>query len=155
MAGVLPVCGRVPGCEAMLRPDYRFCSQTVTVYNAYGPPSARQYKRTVIVRGAFLDHNRQWKENRRGVSAASPFLLVIPQGAGGQTYVPHQTFTGAEGSYTLAKGDKVLEGEGPEIATAAEWAALIPASVAGLVVIGSVDAKRGPGGKIVHIEGGS
>ena len=50
-------------------------------------------------------------------------------------------------------GDKVLLGSGPEIATREEWTDLIPAKVAGLVVVSYVDPKYW-NGKLIHTEAG-
>ena len=50
-------------------------------------------------------------------------------------------------------GDKVLLGEGPEIATREEWAGFIPAKVPGLVVVKYVDPKYWQG-RLIHVEAG-
>lgn len=113
--------------------DYRLCNQTVTVYhdNLDGT-----YTRTVIERGAFLDFKKTQNVEKTGSKEANSFLLVIPGGP-----------------VRVSVGDKVLHGKGPEIATREEWAAFIPAKVAGLVVVRHVDPKYWHG-CIVHTEAG-
>ena len=50
-------------------------------------------------------------------------------------------------------GDKVLLGEGPEIATQGAWLAHVPVKVPGLVVVDYVDLKYW-NGQLVHTEAG-
>lgn len=120
----------------MLRPtcpvDYRLCNQTVTIYHWDGKET---YTRKVI-RNAFLDFKKTQNVDKTGSHEANAFLLIVP----GPT-VP------------VAVGDKVLLGEGPEVATREEWAALIPSKVEGLVVVKYVDPKYWHG-CIVHTEAG-
>ena len=112
--------------------DYRMCDQTVTVYHWDG---GAEYTRNVI-ENAFLDMKKVQNVDKTGSSETNNFLLVIP----GST-VP------------VAVGDKVLLGEGPEIATREAWAAFIPVKVPGLVVVKCVDPKYWRG-SIVHTEAG-
>lgn len=111
--------------------DYRLCNQTVTVYHKDGD----QYLRTVYDR-AFLDFKKAQNVDKTGSREANSFLLVIP--------CDHQI---------LYPKDKVLLGEGPEIATREVWAEFIPAKVSGLVVVEYVDPKYWRG-KMVHMEAG-
>ena len=112
--------------------DYsKLCRQTVTVYHR----TPNGITRTVHKR-AFLDHKKTHSVEKTGSKEANSFLLVIP---------------GA--SVPVAVGDKVLAGEGPEIATREAWAAFIPAKVPGLVVVKYVDPKYWHG-SIVHMEAG-
>lgn len=113
--------------------DYRLCNQTVTIYHWDG---ANTYTRKVIKDGAFLDFKKTQNVEKTGSSEANSFLLVIP---------------GA--SVPVAVGDKVLHGEGPEVASREEWAAFIPAKVEGLVVVKYVDPKYWHG-VVVHTEAG-
>lgn len=113
--------------------DYRLCNQTVTLYHWDG---GNTYTRKVIKEGAFLDFRKTQNVDKTGSKEANSFLLVIP----GET-VP------------VAVGDKVMHGEGPEITTREEWAALIPAKVPGLVVVKYVDPKYWHGA-VVHTEAG-
>ena len=111
---------------------YRFCNQTVTVYHH---ASIDQIERTVYT-NAFLDRQKVLNINKTGSAESNGFLLVIP------------------GNPPIQVGDKVLEGEGDAISTDAEWRALIPTRVPGLVVIKQVDPKRDGKGNIVHVEAG-
>lgn len=113
--------------------DYRLCNQTVTIYHWDGKET---YTRTVIEEGSFLDFKKTQNVDKTGSKEANAFLLVVP----GPT-VP------------VAVGDKVLLGEGPEVATREEWASLIPSKVEGLVVVKYVDPKYWCG-SIVHTEAG-
>lgn len=113
--------------------DYSLCNQTVTVYHWDG---AATYTRKVIREGAFLDFRKTANVDKTGQREANSFLLVIP----GDTVL-------------VAAGDKVLLGEGPEIADRDAWAALVPAKVQGLVVIKYVDPKYYHG-VLVHTEAG-
>lgn len=113
--------------------DYRLCNQTVTIYHWDG---ASTYTRKVIKDGAFLDFKKTQNVEKTGSEEVNSFLLVIP---------------GA--SVPVAVGDKVLCGEGPEVASREEWAAFIPAKVEGLCVVKYVDPKYWRG-SVVHTEAG-
>lgn len=116
----------------MARDRYRLCDQTVTVYHREGTD---QITRTVFGR-AFLDFRKNLGIDKTGSAEANAFLLVIPGD-----------------SVACAVGDKVILGEGPEVATDREWGAFIPAKVANLVVVRHVDPKYYRG-RIVHTEAG-
>ena len=120
----------------MLKPacpmDYRLCSQTVTIYHRDG---GETYTRTVV-RNAFLDFKKNRNVDKTGSKEANAFLLVVP---GSQV--------------TVAVGDKVLHGEGPELASREEWAALIPSKAEGLAVVKYVDRKYW-NGAVAHTEAG-
>lgn len=111
--------------------DYRLCNQTVTVYHQEGSA----YNRTVYKR-AFLDFHKTLTVDKTGSQEANSFLLVIP-GAVQAVFVE----------------DKVLLGEGPEIADSKAWAAFNPKEVPGLVVVKYVDPKYW-NGEMVHTEAG-
>ena len=124
---------------------YFLCNQTITVY------SAKDYHETVI-HGAFMDFNRQWKENDTGMTGQSQCLVVIPQGADGKTFVPEHSFSSLLDTYTISKNDKILLGEGTAITTKEEWSAFIPSKVDGLVVVQKVNPQRGLDGSLAHVE---
>lgn len=111
--------------------DYSLCDQTVTVYHKVDDT----YTRTVYV-NAYLDERKNLTVDKTGSKEANSFLLVIP-GASQAVFV----------------GDKVLRGEGKEIADREAWAAFIPSKVPGLVVVSYVDCKYW-NGQIVHTEAG-
>ena len=111
--------------------DYRLCNQTVTVYHKDGD----NYVMTVH-ENAFLDFKKTQSVDKTGSQEANSFLLVIP----GDTQA-------------VFVGDKVLMGEGLEIADSKAWAALIPSKVPGLVVVSYADPKYW-NGEMVHTEAG-
>ena len=113
--------------------DYRLCNQTVTIYHWDGGAG---YTRKVIEKGAFLDIKKIQNVDKTGSSEANGFLLVIPG-----SVVP------------VAVGDKVILGEGPEVATREAWASFIPSKVPGLEVVKYVDPKYWRG-SVVHTEAG-
>ncbi len=111
--------------------DYSLCSQTVTVYHKDGETITR-----TVYREAFLDSRKVRNVEKTGSREVNGFLLVIPGEA-----------------VTLFPEDKVVPGEGPEVATREEWAAFIPVKVPGLVVVKYVDPKFWRG-RQVHVEAG-
>lgn len=111
--------------------DYSLCNQTVTVYHKDGEAITR----TVHDR-AFLEFRKTLTTDKTGSKEANAFLLVI---------------AGSEQAAFV--GDKVMLGNGPEIATAKEWTAMVPVKVPGLVVVDYVDVKYWRG-QIVHTEAG-
>ena len=112
--------------------DYRLCNQTVTVYHW---DKKETYTRTVFP-NAFLDFRKTQNVDKLGSSEVNSFLLIIP----------------GEGT-SVAVGDKVMLGEGPEVADRDAWAKLHPGEVSGLVVVKYVDPKYW-NGKVVHTEAG-
>ena len=111
--------------------DYSKCNQTVTVYHKDGETITRTVYPT-----AFLDSKKTQNVDKTGSNEANSFLLVIPCS-----------------EQVVFVGDKVLLGVGPEVATAAAWAAFIPAKVPGLVVVSYADPKYWKG-QPVHMEAG-
>lgn len=111
--------------------DYSKCDQTVTVYHREG----ETYTQTVYDR-AFLDFKKTQNVDKTGRKEVNSFLLVIPCD-----------------SQPVFVGDKVLLGEGPEVSTREDWAALIPSKVPGLVMVQYVDPKYWQG-RMVHVEAG-
>jgi len=115
--------------------DYSLCRQTVTVYH-HGPDGIT---RTVHDR-AYMERTKTEEVTRTGSSEKNGFLLVIPGDA-----------------QACRIGDKVLEGDGPEVPTSdadAWWRSFIPAKVDGLVVVRHVSVGRWDG-RIVHTEAGA
>ena len=112
--------------------DYRLCNQTVTVYHWDGETA---YTRRVIG-NAFLDFRKTQNVDKIGSKEVNSFLLVIPGD-----------------SQMVFVGDKVMLGEGPEVATREKWLEFIPSKVPGLVVVSYVDPKYW-GTQIVHVEAG-
>lgn len=129
---------------AGMLPDYSLCDQTVTVYHQ---DAARHITRTVI-RGVHLDCKISHTLEQTGSKTQRSFLLVIPQQS--CAYVPPGAYDGTPGTYTLAAPDKVLLGEGPEVADAA-WASFLPARIDGLLVVRQVDPKY-LYGRLCHVE---
>ena len=113
--------------------DYSLCNQTVTIYHW---DKKETYTRKVIEKGAFLDFKKTQNVDKTGSREVNSFLLVIP---------------GSE--VPVAVEDKVLLGEGPEVADRAAWSAFIPSKVEGLVVVKYVDPKYWRG-QVVHTEAG-
>lgn len=111
--------------------DYSLCDQKVTIYRLDGEEVDR-----IEVDRAFLEFRKVESVNKTGSVDSGSFLLVIP---------------GSEADVRV--GDKVMLGEGPEVATAKEWRGFIPAKVPGLVVVSYVDQKYFHG-KMVHVEAG-
>lgn len=99
--------------------DYSLCNQTVTIYHFDGKTYTR-----FVRHDAFLDFKKTETTTKTGSREANSFLLVIPGD-----------------SPAVSVGDKVLLGEGAEVSTREEWAALIPTKVPGLVVVQYVDPK--------------
>ena len=112
--------------------SYRLCNQTVTVYHWDGGTG---YTRKVISR-AFLDHKKTQNVEKTGSSEVNSFLLILPGPV-----------------VQVSVGDKIMAGEGPEVTSREDWAALIPSKVPGLVVVKYVDPKYYRG-IIVHTEAG-
>lgn len=130
--------------------DYSLCNQTVTLYHAVqGDPFSCS---RVLFHGAFLDQKRVKSVDKTGSNEVSSFLLVLPSGWDGRPVWQDRANDG-QVHFSLAPGDKVLLGEGPEIKDRTEWAGFIPAKVPGLVVVRDVDVKYWHG-KVCHIEAG-
>lgn len=111
--------------------DYRMCNQTVTVYHKEGDTITR-----TIHKRAFLEFRKNQTVDKTGSKESNSFLLVIPGD-----------------SQMVFVGDRVLLGEGPEITTKEAWAAFIPSTTPGLVVVKYVDPKYW-GTQMVHVEAG-
>ncbi|MEG0854573.1 MAG: hypothetical protein RSF82_11905 [Angelakisella sp.] len=131
--------------------SYAHCNQIVTIYHLEGV----QYHRTVI-HGAYLDFRKNSNVDKLGSKESNSFLLVVPQGADGKTYLAPTEYAlraVKDGCYTLVPNDKILLGEGREVATAAEWREFTPSRVDGLTVAQYIDLKYWQG-KLCHLEVG-
>lgn len=111
--------------------DYRLCKQTVTVYHKEGDGITR-----TVHKQAFMDFRKNETVDKTGSKESNAFLLVIPCA-----------------QQAVFVGDKVLLGEGPEVGSVAEWAALIPVTTPGLCVVKYSDPKYW-GTQLVHVEAG-
>lgn len=111
--------------------SYELCNQTVTIYHTDG----KNYSKTVV-NNAFLDYQKNETAGKDGRRESNGFTLII------------------EGPPCVSVGDKIMAGEGPDCTTREEWAALIPARVAGLVVVQYVSPKYWHG-EIIHTEAGA
>lgn len=124
--------------------DYRLCNQTVTIYHQISAGKEFRCTRTVF-HGAFLDFKKVTAVEKTGSRETNSFLLVLPSGWSGRpVWMPPQQYDAAakqDGEFTLEPKDKVMLGEGPEITTREQWAALLPAQTTGLVVVRDVDPK--------------
>lgn len=133
--------------------DYRLCDQTVTIYHQMGAGENFSCTRTVF-QGAFLDFRKNQTVDKTGSRETNAFLLVLPSGIGGRpVWAAPDAYLGAPETFTLSPKDKILLGEGPEIATREAWAAFLPAVVSGLVVVKDVDPKYFRGA-VAHVEAG-
>lgn len=117
---------------------YALCTQVVTLYHP--DEQTRQVVRTVLD-GVFLDRRVKMNRTETGQQQAQAFLLVIPAAAG----QPGR-------DYTLEPGDRVLEGQGPNLGWD-EWPAFVPARQAGLCCVQYV-APKTLGRRLCHLEAG-
>lgn len=131
-------------------PNYCFCTHTVTVYHAVFRPEF-SCRRTVL-RGVYLDERDSGGADAIGSTGQRYCFLLAPCGGqwplwrpGGEGAQPEENW------FSLEPGDRVLPGEGPEIETADQWRAFVPAAVPGLAVIREAAAKR-LGGQVRHVE---
>lgn len=137
--------------------DYSLCNQTVTIYHPLASGNDFACTRTIF-HGAALDWRKNQTVDKTGSRETNGFLLVLPSGWGRPAWATPEEYAalppGArEGRFTLSPLDKVLMGEGPEIAGRDAWAALLPARVSGLVVVKEVDPKYWRG-VVCHVEAG-
>lgn len=118
--------------------SYPLCTQTVTLYH---PDEKTGTVTRTVVAGVFLDRRVRMTHTETGRQQAQAFVLVIPAAAG----VPGQ-------DYALEPGDRVLEGEGPEISRES-WPQFVPALHPGLCCVQYVDPKT-VRGRFCHLEAG-
>ena len=95
--------------------------QTVTVYH---PVAVKKNVERYILRDVFCQIGSREVPDAAGAKAGAAMLLVVPQ----TDAVRYGT------EYKLAAGDRVMLGEGPEIAWA-DWPGFVPAEVEGLGAI--------------------
>lgn len=141
-------------------PDYRLCRQTVSLYHAeFGPGGAFACERRVM-RGAYMELRRSWSADRLGDWEETGFLLVLPSGADGRpVWAGPEEYGRLEAAereerFCVRLGDRVMEGEGPEIGSREEWERFIPAKVEGLAVVKQVSVYRWQG-EVCHVEAGA
>lgn len=135
--------------------DYSLCNQTVTLYHA-DLKNGFQCTRTLF-RGAFFDAKKVQTVDKIGRQETNSFLLVLPSGWDGRPVwvdmAAAQPLGADQTVFSLAAGDKVFLGDGPEISDRTDWGNFIPASVPGLVVVKDVDVKYW-NAAVCHIEAG-
>lgn len=130
--------------------DYSLCDQTVTLYHA---ELAGGYRCTrTVFHGAHFDAKKAETVEKTGSRQANGFLLVLPSGWGGRPVWAAAAKPG-QTAFSLAPGDKVFPGEGPEVATREAWNLFLPAGVPGLAVVKDVDVKYWRG-EVCHVEAG-
>lgn len=137
--------------------DYSLCDQTVTIYHQLGAGENFACTRTVF-HGAMVDRKKVRTVDKTGSKEGYSFLAVFPSGRGRPEWVAPAAYAELPdcrraGAFTLAPGDKLLPGEGPEIADRKAWSAFVPASTPGLVVVSDVDVKLWEG-SVCHVEAG-
>ena len=122
--------------ETALR--YPLCRQTVTLYHL--EEQAEKVSRTVL-QGVFFDLRRRRTTTEAGRQEAEAFLLIVPQAAArwGE-------------AYTLAPGDRVLAGVGPEVDWDG-WETFVPETTPGLCCVQYVHPKY-LAGTPCHLEAG-
>lgn len=135
-------------------PNYRLCQTTLTLYHRL--PGDRFLAERILFKGAFLDRYLTRQAKDAGGGWENSFFAVLPQGSGRPQWVSPEKYdalTAGErkGKFTLLPGDKLVEGKGPQIATAADWAALTPLKGACAV---KETAERYWNGRLCHIEAG-
>lgn len=119
---------------------YPLCRQTATIYHL--DEEAQAVTRTVL-HGVFLDLRSRRTTTETGRQEAEAFLLIIPRAAA----------RWAE-DYTLAPGDKLLAGTGPQVDWDG-WETFVPATAPGLCCVQYVHPKYLDGaGAPCHIEAG-
>lgn len=137
--------------------DYSLCDQTVTIYHQLGAGENFACTRTVF-RGAMVDQKKVRAVDKTGSKEGYSFLAVFPSGRGRPEWVAPAAYAELPdcrraGTFTLAPGDKLLPGEGPEIIDRKAWSAFVPATTPGLVVVSDVDVKLWAG-SVCHVEAG-
>lgn len=138
--------------------DYRAFCQEVTLYHRL--PGPRFCCSRTVFSGAFVD----WSVNRRTQQGGSRqegcFLLVLPSGWQGRLcWLDPKEYDCAEpqkraGHFTLAPGDLVFAGRGPELPeqmTPAHWAALTEQGAGAVKEL----ALRFWQGRLCHVEAAS
>ncbi len=135
-------------------PDYGLCRRTVTLYHRM--PGEGFLVKRILFKGAFLDRYLTRRAKDAGSGWENSFLLILPQSEGRPRWASPEeyhrmTLEQQAGRFTLLPGDKLAEGEGPELLTPADWAALDP--LKGGCTVKEV-AERRWNGRVCHIEAG-
>ena len=108
---------------------YPLCTMTVTVYHTtFNPFECRR----AVLEGVHYETRRTVAVDKTGAAHSAGYLLIIPQKTAAR--VSPTVDTGMDGTYVLQPGDRVVAGEGPEITTREEWAALLPSDYDGTTV---------------------
>lgn len=100
---------------------YPLCTMTVTAYHVTFNPFACI---RVVLAGVHYETRRTMAVDKNGAVRGAGYLLIIPQKTAAR--VSPAAYNGVAGTYVLQTGDRVVAGEGPEITTREEWAALLP-----------------------------
>lgn len=137
--------------------DYSLCNQMVTIYHQLGAGENFACTRTVF-HGAMVDQKKVRTVDKTGSKEGYSFVAVFPSGRGRPEWAAPPAYAALPegrraGAFTLAPGDKLLPGEGPEIADRKAWSAFVPATTPGLVVVSDVDVKQWAG-SVCHVEAG-
>lgn len=138
--------------------DYSLCNQQVTIYHQMGAGEHFSCSH-IVFNGAFLDWRKNQSINKTGSRETNTCLLVLPsRWEGRPAWCEPDQYDNLDPGFradffTVAPGDKVLLGSGPEILTREAWAAQVPAKTFGLVVIRDVDPKYF-NGLVAHVEAG-
>lgn len=131
--------------------------QTVTVYHPqFGPEFA--CRRQVLGQVSY-----QWSRTSSlgtmGKSRTGRALMGESLGGEGclRVYCRGRNFQpweqpAGEDAFSLAVGDKVLPGEGPQVTTLEQWKELVPSQQEGLMVVRSITPYR-LGDRVVLVEG--
>ncbi len=114
--------------------------QTVTVYH---PVAAKKRVDRFVLHEVFCQLGSREVPDAAGAKRGAAMLLVVPE--------TERTRFG--NGYKLAAGDRVLLGDGPEVAWA-DWGGFVPAEVDGLGVITYVLPLYLRGG-LHHVEAGA
>ena len=114
--------------------------QTVTVYH---PVAAKKRVDRFVLHEVFCQLGSREAPDAAGAKRGAAMLLVVPE--------TERTRFGT--GYKLAAGDRVLLGDGPEVAWA-DWGGFVPAEVDGLGVITYVLPLYLRGG-LHHVEAGA
>ena len=131
--------------------DYSLCDQTLTIYHQLGAGENFACTHTVF-RGAMVDQKKVRTVDKTGSKEGFPSGRGRPEWVAPAAYAELPDCRRA-GAFTLAPGDKLLPGEGPEIIDRKAWSAFVPATTPGLVVVSDVDVKLWAG-SVCHVEAG-
>lgn len=137
--------------------DYSLCTKTVTIYHQLAAGESFACTRTVF-HGAFVDQSKVRTVDKTGNKAGYSFLAVFPSGRGRPVWTAPDAYavmpdSDRAGRFTLAAGDKVMMGEGPQLPDRRAWSSFVPSVTPGLLVVADVDVKD-VRGAVCHVEAG-